>query len=90
MLADTPESDDCVDLRDEVAGEDDKEASVGFVGMRARPVSSFVQPATNGEVTTPMLYAPGWQDKTESPPGVARNSDNSSDSSIQGEWQTPS
>ncbi|XP_045611416.1 uncharacterized protein [Procambarus clarkii] len=93
---DTPES-DCVDVRGVVAGGDDHDddAAVGLVGMKARPVSSFMQPAHNGEVSTPMLYAPGWEKDKDSQPGASDDfdsdrSEGSSHSSVQGEWQTPS
>lgn len=93
---DTPDS-QCLDVRGEVAGDhddDDDGAAVGFVGMRARPVSSFLQPAPNGEVTTPMLYAPGWEEKEKHSDVKAavssQHSEKSSNSSIEGEWQTPS
>ncbi|XP_064090662.1 CKLF-like MARVEL transmembrane domain-containing protein 4 [Macrobrachium nipponense] len=88
-----------VNLRDEIASREDHEtdAAVGFVGMKARPVSSFIQePNQNGEVTTPMLYAPGNDDDDEAPrpkraSAISEKSEASSNSSsVQGEWQTPS
>ncbi|KAK3892228.1 hypothetical protein Pcinc_003918 [Petrolisthes cinctipes] len=47
-------------VRGEVALRDhnEEEGTVGFVGMKQRPVSSYLQ--SNTEVTTPMLYAPGF------------------------------
>lgn len=93
---DTPESGALVDVRGEVAGGDeDSDTGVGFVGMKARPVSSFVQePTHNGEVTTPMLYAPGWQEEkaqhSSRTSNVSERSERSSSSSVQGEWQMPS
>ncbi|XP_047502748.1 uncharacterized protein LOC125048221 [Penaeus chinensis] len=91
----TPDSGNSVDVGDEVATRDneDAEAAVGFVGMKARPVSSFIQePRQNGGVTTPMLYAPGkeGEDDPDRPRSRGAASENSSCSSVEGEWQTPS